>query len=72
MNPVVIYIGDDAGDEPAFTALGSDGICVIAGRCNRTRARFFVRHPGEVQRLRCLLAKPHDGTAPSSPHTDTS
>jgi trehalose 6-phosphate phosphatase len=70
-HPVIIYIGDDAGDEPAFAALGGDGISVIVGRRTRTHARFFLRHPAEVQRLLCLLAKLHDGTAPSSPHTDT-
>jgi trehalose-phosphatase len=70
-HPVIMYIGDDAGDEPAFAALGGDGISVIVGRRARTRARFFVRHPAEVQRLLCLLAKLHDGTAPSSPDTDT-
>jgi trehalose-phosphatase len=72
LQPVILYIGDDAGDEPAFAALGTRGVSVIVGRRKQTRARFFVRHPGEVQRLLCLLAKLHDGTAPSSPHTDTS
>lgn len=70
-HPVIMYIGDDVGDEPAFAALGGDGISVVVGRRTRTRARFFLRHPAEVQRLLCLLAKLHDGTAPSSPHTDT-
>jgi trehalose-phosphatase len=69
--PVILYIGDDAGDEPAFAALGTRGASVIVGRRKQTRARFFVRHPGEVQRLLCLLARLHDGSAPSSPHTDT-
>jgi hypothetical protein len=62
---VVIYI-DDAGDEPAFTTLGSDGISMIVGRRNRTRARLFVRHPGEVQRLLRLLTEILYGTASRS------
>lgn len=57
---MVIYI-DDAGDEPAFATLGSDGISMIVGRRNRTRARLFVRHPGEVQRLLRLLAQLLEG-----------
>jgi alpha,alpha-trehalase len=53
--PLIIYFGDDVGDEPAFAALGTHGISVIVGRRQRTRARFFVRHPGEAQRLLRLL-----------------
>ncbi len=63
-HPVILYIGDDAGDEPAFAALGSKGVSVVVGRRQRTRARFFVRNPGEVQRLLCLLAQLQDATSP--------
>ena len=66
LDPVVIYIEDDAGNEPDFAALGSDGISVIVGRRNRTRARLFVRHPGEVQRLLRLLTEKLYGTASRS------
>ncbi|MFI5338795.1 MAG: trehalose-phosphatase [Candidatus Methylomirabilales bacterium] len=64
--PVVIYLGDDAADEPAFAALVKTGISVIVGRRQRTRARFFLRHPGEVQRLLRLLTELLDETVPCS------
>ncbi len=64
--PVVIYLGDDEADEPAFAALGRDGISVIVGRRQRTRARFFLRHPGEVLRLLRLLTELLDETVPCS------
>jgi trehalose-phosphatase len=42
-----IFVGDDAADESAFAALPR-GITVRVGTTRRTRARFYLRHPGEV------------------------
>lgn len=65
--PVMIYLGDDEADEPGFAALAKTGISVIVGRRRRTRARFFVGNPAEVQRLLRLLTQVLNGTAPRSP-----
>jgi trehalose-phosphatase len=66
--PVIIYIGDDAGDEPAFAALGTRGVSVIVGRRKQTRARYFLRSPAEVQGFLRLLARTSgETTPPSSP-----
>jgi trehalose 6-phosphate phosphatase len=54
--PVVIYLGDDLGDEPAFRLLGRKGIPVIVGRRRRTAARYFLRDPEEVDRFLHMLA----------------
>ncbi len=43
-----IYIGDDATDESAFSAL-PEGITIRVGRQALTRAQFQLRDPGEVQ-----------------------
>lgn len=67
--PLVIYVGDDAGDEPAFAALGWDGISVVVGRRSRTRARFFLRDPGEVHRFIGLVSQVIDRSTPRSPCT---
>jgi len=44
---VGIYIGDDAADEEAFAALPG-GITIHVGLHGKTRARYFLRTPGEV------------------------
>jgi trehalose-phosphatase len=44
-----VYIGDDAGDEPAFAAL-SQGITACVGPARQTNARFRLRNPAEVCR----------------------
>jgi trehalose 6-phosphate phosphatase len=44
-----VYIGDDAGDEPAFDAL-SQGITACVGPARQTRANFRLRNPAEVRR----------------------
>jgi len=44
-----IYIGDDAADEAAFTAV-SHGIAVSVGPARPTRAGFQLRNPAEVCR----------------------
>ncbi len=46
---LVIYIGDDATDEDAFVALGSNAITIKVGNsATATAARFFVPSPAEV------------------------
>jgi trehalose 6-phosphate phosphatase len=47
----VMCFGDDATDEEAFAVLPTE-ITVKVGRRRETRARFYLRNPGEV--LRCL------------------
>ena len=47
----VMCFGDDATDEEAFAVLPGE-ITVNVGRRRETRARFYLRNPGEV--LRCL------------------
>jgi trehalose-phosphatase len=42
-----IYLGDDAGDEPAFAAL-SRGITACVGPSRSTHAHFRLRNPAEV------------------------
>jgi trehalose-6-phosphatase len=44
-----VYIGDDAGDEPAFAAL-SQGITACVGPARPTHANFRLRNPVEVCR----------------------
>jgi trehalose 6-phosphate phosphatase len=51
---VPIYVGDDAGDEPAFAELAQRGITVRVGPPRATRARYRLDHVGEV---RVLLEK---------------
>jgi trehalose 6-phosphate synthase/phosphatase len=49
---VAMYFGDDETDEEAFAVLPRQ-ITVRIGRERRTRARFYLRSPAEVQR--CLF-----------------
>jgi trehalose-phosphatase len=44
-----VYMGNDAGDEPAFAAL-SQGITVRVGPARQTNAKFRLRNPVEVCR----------------------
>ncbi len=49
---VIIYIGDDMTDEDAFPAVGKGGLAVKVGRgLDKTKARYFLRNPGEVFRF---------------------
>lgn len=50
-----VYVGDDTTDESAFAALTS-GITVRVGASRRSRARFWLRHPSEVQEFLRRLA----------------
>lgn len=52
-----IYVGDDTTDEWAFAAIRR-GITVRVGPAQRTKARYCLRHPGEVIIfLQCLEAE---------------
>ena len=44
---LAVFAGDDAADESAFAALPR-GITVRVGNTRRTKARFYLRNPGEV------------------------
>jgi trehalose-phosphatase len=50
---LAFYLGDDAGDEPAFRALPR-AITVLVGRRRKTAARYWLRGPEEV---RAFLAR---------------
>lgn len=45
-----VFLGDDTTDEMAFTALAS-GVTVRVGGRGRTKARFYLRNPGEVKQF---------------------
>ena len=51
---VLVFLGDDLGDEVVFRRMR--GIMVLVGRRRRTAARFWLRSPAEVRQFlkRCL------------------
>ena len=51
-----IYMGDDATDEDAFSALPA-GITISVGKCNNTSARYCLERQSEVQRFVAWLAE---------------
>jgi len=48
---IPVYIGDDVTDEDAFRAISAKGITIFVGRPKKTRARYYVKDPGEVQKV---------------------
>ncbi|MBI2058188.1 MAG: trehalose-phosphatase [Nitrospirae bacterium] len=50
-NPLVVYIGDDRSDEPAFKALRREGITIRVGRPRATAARYRLANPDRVLRF---------------------
>ena len=70
-NTLPIYIGDDTSDESAFAVIGH-GLAVHVGGGAKTRAKFYLRDPREVQELlerlevvtSCQRAKPHSNSLP--------
>jgi len=52
--PVLVFLGDDMGDEVVFR--GMRGIMVLVGKRRRTAARYWLRSPSEVRQFlkRCL------------------
>jgi len=46
---LVFYLGDDSSDEKVFEKLKD--ITVAVGKSSQTRARFFLRSPGEVRQF---------------------
>jgi len=51
---VPVYVGDDAGDEPAFAELAAHGVTVRVGPPRATRAHYHLNH---VSQVRLLLEK---------------
>jgi trehalose-phosphatase len=49
--PLLVYLGDDATDESVFTRLKRNDLGIFVGRPGRTRARFYLRSPGQVGRF---------------------
>jgi trehalose-phosphatase len=43
-----VFLGDDTTDEMAFSAL-PNGLTIRVGERKRTKARFYLRNPGEVK-----------------------
>jgi trehalose 6-phosphate phosphatase len=48
---IPVYIGDDATDEDAFTALKGKGLTIFVGKPDQTAAQYFVENQGEVNRF---------------------
>lgn len=55
-DPVTVYLGDDASDELAFSALAGDAVTVRVGRAARTSATYRLREVSDVHRLLSALA----------------
>lgn len=57
-NPLVVYLGDDKSDEPAFRALHRRGITIRVGKAKATAAQYRLASPERVLRfLKGVLAK---------------
>ncbi|HYL75510.1 MAG TPA: trehalose-phosphatase [Bryobacteraceae bacterium] len=63
-----VYLGDDATDEDAFSALGED-ITISVGRCKRTSARYCLERQEAVQQFLTWLAGLTVAQAPGVLHT---
>ena len=55
-SPLVIYVGDDGTDEPAFAALPRD-LTICVGPNRDTQAKFAVRNTTEVRKFLAMLLK---------------
>jgi trehalose-phosphatase len=49
MESLLIYAGDDVGDEPVFAHMS--GISILVGKRRGTAARYFLESPAEVRRF---------------------
>jgi trehalose-phosphatase len=49
--PLVVYLGDDTTDEHVFARLRPPDLGIFVGRPKPTRARFYLRSPGQVGRF---------------------
>ncbi len=52
----VLYVGDDENDEDAF-AMGGNIVAVRIGRTRHSRARYYLRTQGEIDKLLELLVE---------------
>jgi trehalose-phosphatase len=55
--PVVVYCGDDSTDESVFAGLSKNDFGIFVGRLRPSRARFYLRSPGEVCKFLERLCK---------------
>lgn len=61
-----LYVGDDTTDEDAFRVPRSPELVTVRiGRSRRSRARFYLRRQGEIDRLLALLLGLRPGEGPS-------
>ena len=53
-----IYMGDDATDEDAFSALKGRGLTIFVGRPRKSSAEYYLKNTGEVKKfLKMILAE---------------
>jgi trehalose 6-phosphate phosphatase len=48
---LVIYLGDDLADEGAFSVMGKKEISIFVGKKKRSKARYFLKNTGEVEKF---------------------
>lgn len=54
---IPIYVGDDWSDESAFKVVNKGGISVRVGRSCKTRAKYYVRDVGDVEKFLAWLGE---------------
>jgi len=52
-----VYVGDDLTDEDAFQALRNRGVTIFVGKPKTTKARFYLKDTGEVEKFLELILK---------------
>ncbi|MEW6041581.1 MAG: trehalose-phosphatase [Elusimicrobiota bacterium] len=57
-----LYLGDDATDEDAFSALKNKGLCVLVGGPRRTCAEYYLKNTREVHEFLERLLKIREDT----------
>ncbi len=65
----ILAAGDDRTDEDLFASLPADAFTIRVGMAN-TRARFNLRHPGEVLELLRSLCRTHVASTDRNDRTD--
>ena len=51
MKVIPVYIGDDLTDEDAFQVLRNKGLTIFVGKHKNTKARFYLKDTGEVEKF---------------------